>query len=429
MAFIYLKRLWLLLLILCTGASLLPGRPLFTGRGDLFYASYRGLTNYFLDDIPLELIYAGASPLLFQNNIFNAISQDNGVAFYLPLQSHLIENSITGVEMSDGYENYFFALNKKGSGFLADYYTGLPVKRGNWKGSHYTAHIKGEKTRLMFFLSDHELLHDEGMSEFVYSLLHFETSLGSWAFSGKREFLENTDGLSTALYQGGVKWKDISVQGQAVPEQSLFRIAADYTLTLGKNELTLSPFVFDKIFDMNAVLRHGVFYVEKKTRHDWVGPFEVSYYETGIAEPDWGQFFIRYADHMSHPLYEYENTVLPGAAFQIPVRAGDSLMLLAEADLLITQKQNSMLRNSVVGTFSFFQGDLMLTAFLRNTILTPTETLDGSFYYDFFLAVALVNTELSLTAENIFNQKITVSDEYEINERKITFDVRWFFYN
>ncbi|HHH84945.1 MAG TPA: hypothetical protein ENL15_03205, partial [Firmicutes bacterium] len=113
MNFNYLKRLWLLFLLLFTAVNFLSAGPLFFSRSETMYTFSRGLPDYRLEGIPLELIYAGASPVIFNNILFHAISGEEGVDFFFPSGSRLVDNSLIGVEAENSYENYFFFLNKK----------------------------------------------------------------------------------------------------------------------------------------------------------------------------------------------------------------------------------------------------------------------------------------------------------------------------
>jgi len=283
--------------------------------------------------------------------------------------------------------------------------------------------------KIFFFLSDHDLIRDAETREYVYSLIRYETEIGPVSFHGKREFTKNTDGCSLALYGGGLAWKDFSCSWAFIPEDNRFRTGVEYRGKAGQTEIRINPFIWDELPDVNMELKRGVLYVKKRARYDWAGPYEALYYEAGLTAGPAGHLFVRYADHMTHPLYNYDNAFIPGAAYNIPVRAGEHLMLIAEGDLLFTKEQKSTLRNYLYTEFSFFQGDLTVKSYLRNTILTPSEDSDGSFSTDFFLSMALVNTEIDITVENIFAQSLVLEDDREESGRKVSFHLRWFFYN
>ena len=429
MGFSCRKHQLLLFLLLFISVSLSWARPLFFSSGEMMYTFSRGLSEYKLEGIPLELIYAGASPVIFNNILYNAAPGEEGVDFFFPSGSRIVDNSLVGVEAADRYENYFFFLNKKKASFLGDYYTHLSVNNGYWKGNNYMARYETGAQKIFFFLSDHDLIREEETREYVYSLIRLETRLGPVAAHGKREYIKNTDDRSLALYEGGVTWDALSCTVAFIPEEDRFRAGVEYRGKAGGTEIRINPFLCEDSLDVDMDLKRGALYVKKRTRHDWTAPYETVYYEAGLTAGSTGHLFLRYADHMTHPLYTYDNAFIPGAAYNIPVRAGEHLMLIAEGDLLFTKEQKSALRNYLYTEFSFFQGDLTVKSYLRNTILTPSEDSDGSFSTDFFLALALVNTEFDVTVENIFGQALDSEEGGEETGRKVSFYLRWFFYN
>ena len=429
MDFSYRKNQWLLFLLLFISASVSWARPLFFSRGEMMYTFSRGLTDYRLEGIPLELIYAGASPVIFNNILFNAVPGEEGVDFFFPSGSRLVDNSLVGVEAADSYENYFFFLNKTRTSFLGDYYTHLGVRDGYWKGKNYMARYEAGARKVFFFISDHDLIREDDTREYVFSLFRYETEVGGVTVHGKREYIKNTDDRSLALYEGGIAWKGFSCSGAFIPEEDRFRAGVEYRGKAGETEIRINPFLREDSLDVDMDIKRGALYVKKRSRYDWIAPYETIYYEAGLTAGSTGHLFLRYADHMTHPLYSYDNAFIPGAAYNIPVRAGEHLMLIAEGDLLFTKEEKSTLRNYLYTEFSFFQGDLTVKSYLRNTILTPSEDSDGSFSTDFFLALALVNTEVDVTVENIFDQPLVSENDSEESGRKVTFYLRWFFYN
>ncbi len=429
MDFNYQRRQWLLFLLLFSLVSLSSAQPLFFNRGPMMYAFSRGLYNYRLEGIPLELVYAEASPVIFHNILYQALPGEEGIEFYFPSGSRIIDNSLVGVEASGRYENYFFFLNKKKVSFLGDYYTHLSVDDGYWKGKNYLARYEAGAQKLFFFISDHDLIGESEEKEYVYSLIRGETEIGPVTVHGKREYIKKTDDTSLALYEGGLAWKGFSCSGAIIPEEELFRIGAEYKGRVGGTDVWMNPFIRDDLLDVNMSLKRGALYMVKRARQDWIGPYEADYYEAGLSAGTAGHLFLRYADRLSHPLYDYDNAFIPGAAYNIPVRAGEHLMLIAEGDLLFTKEQKSVLRNYIYSEFSFFQGDLTVKGYLRNTILTPSEESDGSFYTDLFLSLALVNTEVDVTVENIFGQDLAEEEGAEGEGPEVSFHLRWFFYN
>ncbi len=415
----------LFLFILIDGAS----ADAAMGEGYRIGIESRGLDAYYIEDIPMELLGFASPPLMFNIDSYNTIYKFDGVHFYLPSSSHLLDNSTIGYANREEYSNYFFFLNKKNFTTYVDFFTHLGREETFWEGRQFFFSAEYGRHSATAFFCDSDLISDGTEDEYVYGLFRYQFHGDSVQAVLKREFIENPWGGEFTLYSGYLKYGSTGYGFRTVDETDTHEIYADFSFGSQGKAVKFIPFYREGEFDMRVEAVWGDWYVTRAVDFDHTGPYEHKYYETGLSRKGAGALFLRYVDEYSSPLSSYGNMFVPGIKYELPVRMADNIMLVNEADLLFNENHRGHIRTYLVYEGSFFQGDLNFTGMIRSNIYTPAGSFDGYDSIDLFLGLRLVNTSVNCNIENIFAQKIIDMPELSDEETRITFSATWFFYN
>ncbi len=182
-----MKKYPILLAVLIYSTFLIFSNSIFIEGEQKSYIYNRGLSNYYFQNIHLDLIndYYGLN--FFNTDIFNIKSKKNGIYFYSLLNSHVLDNSLLKAVQGEEYQSYLFHVNKKKLSGFANFYTRYRFDDMYWEGKNYFLEYNWKKHSLQFYLTKNNKLPSQKENFIMYSIFKYKYSIPDFTFSLKRE--------------------------------------------------------------------------------------------------------------------------------------------------------------------------------------------------------------------------------------------------
>ena len=386
-----------------------------------FYS--KGRERFYFGKDMLDLPYETIPMNLFDINIYNIKAENDGIHFYLPSYSKVLDNSFLSAIFDKSYESYYFFLRKKHISPLLNFYSHYHVEENFWEGRTFYNEFSYKNHFFDLYIADSFFSDNRKV---LYNFERYKYKNGKKYFSIKREFYKDKNDKESSLKKFSFGFTNFDTSFSYLNRDS-YKIDLKIKHTINKFSFSFNPFVYKKLYDFNMKLSYGNIYFEKVADYDWLSNAQNNFSEIGITYKENG-LYLRYVEKDLKKYFSLKKKFIKGLKFSdsLPLFK-ENLYLNLSGDILFNENYFSYAKGNLFFQKYLFKDDLRLIfSFTQTYTFIQNET---SKYSDFYLEFLLIHTRFYFKLHNLFNDDIKQYDEFFENESLLSFGINWFFYN